>query len=132
MGCVFVCVGFVMSCMAQMLFATHVFVENQCERTWEMNVVSQFPQIELYHIFTGRDFIDENTTKHAKQYSQWCFMRLLLYSNTARRGVDVHALDSGESTVCFFGISNAFFEHLHVKNAILYPKIHRAYSTLTA
>jgi len=30
-------------------------------------------------------------------------------------GVDVHALDSGESTVFFFGISNAFYEHFHVK-----------------
>ena len=30
-------------------------------------------------------------------------------------GVNVHALDSGENTVCFFGISNAFYEHLHVK-----------------
>ena len=27
-------------------------------------------------------------------------------------GVDVHALDSGENTQCFFGISNAFYEHL--------------------
>ena len=30
-------------------------------------------------------------------------------------GVNVHALDSVENTVCFFGISNAFYEHLHVK-----------------
>jgi len=30
-------------------------------------------------------------------------------------GVNVHALDLGENTVCFSGISNAFYEHLHVK-----------------
>ena len=30
-------------------------------------------------------------------------------------GVNVHALDLGENTVCFFGISSAFYEHLHVK-----------------
>jgi len=29
-------------------------------------------------------------------------------------GVDVHALDTVENTVCYFGISNAFYEHLHV------------------
>jgi len=29
-------------------------------------------------------------------------------------GVDVHAVDSGENTVCFIGLSNAFYEHLHV------------------
>jgi len=29
-------------------------------------------------------------------------------------GVDVHALELGENTVCFFGISKAFYEHLHV------------------
>jgi len=29
-------------------------------------------------------------------------------------GVDVHPLDTVENTVCYFGISNAFYEHLHV------------------
>ena len=29
-------------------------------------------------------------------------------------GVEVHALDTVENTVCYFGISNAFYEHLHV------------------
>jgi len=29
-------------------------------------------------------------------------------------GVDVHALELGENTVCYFGISKAFYEHLHV------------------
>ena len=29
-------------------------------------------------------------------------------------GVDVHALDSVENTVYFWGISKAFYEHLHV------------------
>ena len=32
-------------------------------------------------------------------------------------GVNVHALDSGENTVCFICISNAFYEHLHVKTS---------------
>jgi len=29
-------------------------------------------------------------------------------------GVDVHVPDSGKNTVCYFGISSAFYEHLHV------------------
>jgi len=29
-------------------------------------------------------------------------------------GADVHALDSVENTVYFWGISKAFYEHLHV------------------
>ena len=37
-------------------------------------------------------------------------------------GVNVHALDSGENTVCFFGISNAFYEHLHVKISNIIPE----------
>jgi len=28
--------------------------------------------------------------------------------------VDVHPLDTVENTVCYIGISNAFYEHLHV------------------
>jgi hypothetical protein len=37
-------------------------------------------------------------------------------------GVNVHALDLGENTVCFSGISNAFYEHLHVKICKIIPK----------
>ena len=29
-------------------------------------------------------------------------------------GIDVHPLDTVENTVCYIGISNAFYEHLHV------------------
>jgi len=29
-------------------------------------------------------------------------------------GVEVHALDSVENTVYFYGISGAFYEHLHM------------------
>jgi len=29
-------------------------------------------------------------------------------------GVEVHAIDSVENTVYLWGISNAFYEHLHV------------------
>jgi len=28
--------------------------------------------------------------------------------------VDVHALDTVENTVCYFGISNAFYEHFYM------------------